>query len=81
MYVITMYPKYFKYSKITSGTKVNRYPPIKNKKVKPSQIPQKWGRDFFRPNLIPDAISIELLGPGVIEVTRAKMINSNINEL
>ncbi len=54
---------------------------MKNRKLKPSQIPQKWGRDFFRPNLIPDAISIELLGPGVIEVTRAKMINSNINEL
>ena len=50
-------------------------------KLKPSQIPKKWGNDFFLPNLIPEAISIELLGPGVIEVTNAKIPNSIIREV
>ena len=81
IYVIMIYPKYCRYWKIVSGTKVNIYPPIKNKKVNPSQIPQKWEKDFFLPNLILDAISIELLGPGVIEVTKANMKNSNTRKL
>ena len=58
--------------------KDNRKPPIKNKNVNPNQIPKKCGIDALRPNLIPDAISIELFGPGVIAVTKAKIRNSNI---
>ena len=46
--------------------------PYKNKNVKPSQIPKKWGIDGRLPNFIPDAISIELLGPGVMAVTEAR---------
>ena len=59
----------------------NKLPPRKNKKLKPSHIPKKCGRDFFIPNLIPDAISIELLGPGVIDVTNANIPNSIITVL
>ncbi len=60
-----------------SGINDNIKPPIKNKKVKPIQIPKKCGIDAFLPNFIPDAINIELLGPGVIAVTNAKTKNSN----
>ena len=64
-----------------SGINDNIKPPIKNKKAKPSQIPKKWGTDAFLPNFIPDAINIELLGPGVIAVTNAKIKNSNIMQV
>jgi hypothetical protein len=33
-------------------------------------MPNKWGSVFLKPNLIPDAVNIALLGPGVTNITK-----------
>jgi hypothetical protein len=38
----------------------------------PTEIPSMWGMLRRTPKFIPDASSIRLFGPGVIEVTKAK---------
>ena len=47
-----LYPKYSKYLKIMSGINVNIKPPIKNKNVKPNQIPKKCRIEAFLPNFL-----------------------------
>jgi hypothetical protein len=41
-------------------------------KVNPKTIPDAWGSARRAPKLAPVAISIKLLGPGVIEETKQK---------
>lgn len=40
---------------------------------KPHETPIEWGNVFLKPKLIPDASSIILLGPGVIDVANENM--------
>ena len=38
--------------------------------VWPNGIPNKWGMVLLKPNLIPEAVSIALFGPGVTNITK-----------
>ena len=38
---------------------------------KPKQMPSIWGTDNLKPKLTPEAKSIRLFGPGVIDATKA----------
>jgi len=42
--------------------------------MNPSEIPSICGMDRQNPKFAPDAITIRLLGPGVIEETKAKPV-------
>jgi len=44
----------------------------------PILIPNRCGKDRLIPNRIPEDISIELLGPGVIDVIKANKMKLSI---
>ena len=50
-------------------------PTANNITKKPRDTPIAWGIVRFNPKLMPDARSIILFGPGVIEVTNENMAN------
>ena len=40
-------------------------------------MPNKWGRVLIKPNFIPEAVSIALLGPGVKAAATEKKISGS----
>jgi len=49
-------------------------PTTRNMTPNPTFIPNRCGKDRLTPNRIPEAMSIELFGPGVMDVINANTI-------
>ena len=61
-----------------SKTCIRPKPTRKIMTINPVLMPNIWGMVFFIPKFVPDAMSIRLFGPGVIEPTKAKAIKAVI---
>ena len=77
-----MEPTYLKISKRT-GYFINKEPNPKHTKANcnpwPVGIPNIFGIDLENPNLIPDAVRILLLGPGVAYIIKLYTDKAKIN--
>ena len=56
-------------------------PTLKTSVLNPILIPSMWGKVLRKPKLVPEAISIILFGPGVIEATNAKIKSAKITSM